>query len=72
MRFIITFATVTDALAVEAYAAENELGGEIIALPGSLKAGCGFAYQIVADGREKLVEQLSAGSLNFEAIVDWS
>ena len=32
MRFIITFATVTDALAVEAYAAENELGGEIIAL----------------------------------------
>ncbi|HHX36572.1 MAG TPA: DUF3343 domain-containing protein [Clostridiaceae bacterium] len=68
MIFIITFATVTDALAVEAYAAATGLGGEIIALPGYLKAGCGFAYEIDATNKEELATCLAEARLPYETI----
>lgn len=70
--FLITFSTVTDALAAEAYAAEQGLGGEIISLPASLEAGCGFAYRVEAEDMGALERCLRDGEVIFEKILPWN
>ena len=65
---VISFATTTQALAVEAAAAEDHISGRIIPLPQQISAGCGLAWKGVAGCRETMIDWLNERGLDWEAM----
>lgn len=69
-RTVATFASSSDAMAVEAAAREQGLPGRMIPVPSEISAGCGLAWCVPAEQREQLVRALEAGGLAYEGLHD--
>ena len=67
-KAVVTFATTSDALAMEAAAREHGIPGRIIPVPSEIDAGCGLAWAADAAARPVLEEALAAFSLACESI----
>ena len=65
LKLIVTFHTTADAIAVEKACKEREIPGRMIPGPRELSAGCGLAWCMAPEGREKMEGLLS--SLNLES-----
>ena len=54
LKLIVTFHTTADAIAVEKACKEQEIPGRMIPVPRELSAGCGLAWCMAPEGREKM------------------
>lgn len=67
LKFIITFHTTAEAIAMEKACKEEGLAGRLIPVPRQISAGCGLAWSMPADqGKEGLLFIEKRG-LHFEA-----
>jgi len=63
---ILTFATTTQAMAVEKFCARNELPGRLIPVPREITAGCGLSWKARPEEQALLLETLSEAGLKWE------
>ena len=68
LKTVITFATTSDALAMEAAAREHSIPGRVIPVPSEIDAGCGLAWCADAAEEDALVNGLDTCSLAYEGI----
>lgn len=66
---ILTFRTTTDAMAMEAQCAEQNIPGRLIPIPREITAGCGLAWRIAPEQYEQNEDALFALHIPFEQIV---
>lgn len=67
-KAVVTFASTSDAMAVEAAASETGLPGRMIPIPSEVSAGCGLAWCVPAEERGALLDALESGGLAYEAV----
>ena len=65
---VISFANVTEALAVENACKAAGLPGRIIPVPREITAGCGFAWKAAPEDRETLVAALDKAGLTYAGV----
>ncbi|MDO4272426.1 MAG: DUF3343 domain-containing protein [Eubacteriales bacterium] len=65
---VITFATTTDAMGMEATAAKSGFAGRLIPVPGELSAGCGMAWKSVNQTNEEAIGFLQEHQLSFDGV----
>ena len=63
---IITFATTTQAMAMEKFCADNGLPGRIIPVPREITAGCGLSWKAAPDDRETLEAALTEHGVKWQ------
>lgn len=68
---IVTFESVTDAMAMEEAVKEAGLNGELIPLPDELSAGCGYAWKHELTERESLEALMKEKALDHDKILEW-
>lgn len=66
---ILTFRTTTDAMAMEAQCAEQNIPGRLIPIPREITAGCGLAWRIAPEQYEQNRDAIAALHIPFEQIV---
>ena len=62
---VISFANVTEALAVERYCQAAGLPGRIIPIPREITAGCGLAWKAAPEDRDALSAALEREKLTY-------
>ena len=60
---ISTFATTTQAMAMEKFCAENGLPGRIIPVPREITAGCGLSWKAKPEEQLLLTEKLTEAGM---------
>lgn len=65
---VLTFASTTQAMAVEKYCREHQLPGRIIPLPKEISAGCGLAWKAEADQQEVLTQALTQAGIRWQEL----
>lgn len=68
---IVTFESVTDAMAMEEAVKEVGLKGELIPLPDELSAGCGYAWKHELTEREPLEALMKERALDYDKFLEW-
>lgn len=66
MKLLAVFATTSDVLLAEKIG--KSFGGEVVALPEELEAGCGMAYLIECESIEWLEEFFTMNNIRYEKI----
>lgn len=69
-RLIVTFHTVTDAMAFEAAGKETGLSGRLIPVPRAVTAGCGLAWSEPPERRSDIEQLISSRSLAYEKLTE--
>lgn len=62
---IITFATTTQAMAMEKFCAQNGLPGRLIPVPREITAGCGLSWKAQPEDKEILTSAFSEAGLKW-------
>ena len=62
---IITFATTTQAMAVESFCAREHLPGRLIPVPREITAGCGLSWKAQPEDKDRLVAALTKGGMKW-------
>ena len=62
---IITFATTTQAMAMEKFCTRQNLPGRLIPVPREITAGCGLSWKADPDDREMLLDAMTAAELKW-------
>ena len=62
---IITFATTTQAMAMEKFCARQNLPGRLIPVPREITAGCGLSWKALPEEQDVLVEALAAAGMKW-------
>ena len=65
---VISFANVTEALAVENACKAAGLPGRIIPVPREITAGCGLGWKAAPEDRETLVDALDKAGLTYAGV----
>ena len=63
---IITFATTTQAMAMEKFCLQQGLPGRLIPVPREITAGCGLSWKAAPEDREPLIAALQAAEMKWE------
>ena len=66
---IITFATTTQAMAMEKFCMENGLPGRIIPVPREITAGCGLSWKAKPEEQQLLAEKLTEAGMVWQQMV---
>ena len=69
-KAVVTFATTSDALAMEEAAREHGVPGRIIPVPSEIDAGCGLAWAADAADAEALENALERLALAYEGLFE--
>ena len=69
-KVVVTFATTSDAMAMEAAARQQGSPGRIIPVPSEIDAGCGLAWCVEAADRDLLVNALASCMLAYENMTE--
>ena len=67
LTLIITFATTTQAMAMEKFCAEQGLPGRLIPVPRQITAGCGLSWKAQPQDKNGLIRALTAAGMQWEA-----
>lgn len=67
-KVIVTFSSLSDALAVEDSAKEHGFEGRIIPVPSELDAGCGFAWAADEEKHAEIERSLETYGLDHEGV----
>ena len=62
---IITFATTTQAMAMERFCAREKLPGRLIPVPREITAGCGLSWKAAPEDRDLLVRALTESDMKW-------
>ena len=62
---IITFATTTQAMAMEAFCAAEGLPGRLIPVPREITAGCGLSWKAGPEDKERLLAALGEAGMKW-------
>ena len=62
---IITFATTTQAMAMESFCARENLPGRLIPVPREITAGCGLSWKAKPEEQELLITALSRAGMKW-------
>ena len=62
---IITFATTTQAMAMEKFCVQQNLPGRLIPVPREITAGCGLSWKARPEDKEQLITALTAANLKW-------
>ena len=62
---IITFATTTQAMAMEKSCVQQNLPGRLIPVPREITAGCGLSWKAQPEDKEQLITALTAANLKW-------
>ena len=62
---IITFATTTQAMAMEKFCIQQNLPGRLIPVPREITAGCGLAWKALPEEKDRLMTALTAAGLQW-------
>ena len=65
---LLTFHTTTDAMAAEAYCAENRLPGRLIPVPAIISAGCGMCWSTSAEALADVTDAAKAAGIATDGI----
>ena len=63
---IITFATTTQAMAMEKFCSQQNLPGRLIPVPREITAGCGLSWKAAPEDQEGLVAALTEAGMKWE------
>ena len=63
---IITFATTTQAMAMESFCARENLPGRLIPVPREITAGCGLSWKALPEEKEQLISALEQAGMKWE------
>ena len=63
---IITFATTTQAMAMEKFCLERNLPGRLIPVPREITAGCGLSWKAKPEEKETLLSALTDAGMKWE------
>lgn len=69
-RVIITFATTTDAMAMESYCVSHGVPGRLIPVPSAISAGCGMCWSAPYARRECVMRAIGDVKLCCEGIYE--
>lgn len=70
LKPVITFATTSDAMAMEAEARAHGIPGRIIPVPSEIDAGCGLAWCAEADEKDALLKGMEEHAIAYEGVFD--
>lgn len=70
VRLIITFRTVTDAMAFEAAGKEAGLDGRLIPVPRTVTAGCGLAWKEAPERRADMEQLILERKLAYDKMTE--
>lgn len=62
---IITFATTTQAMAMESFCARENLPGRLIPVPREITAGCGLSWKAQPEARDMLLEAMTRAGMKW-------
>ena len=62
---IITFATTTQAMAMEKFCTQQNLPGRLIPVPREITAGCGLSWKALPEQKDILLNAMTAGNLKW-------
>ena len=68
-KFIITFPSTTQAMAMETYCQSNNVPGRLIPVPTQISAGCGLCWCAEPDDEGSCRAALSEGKIEYEDCV---
>ena len=63
---IITFATTTQAMAMEAFCHAQGLPGRLIPVPREITAGCGLSWKALPEEKEQLLAALTEAEMKWD------
>ena len=66
LSLILTFATTTQAMAVEAFCHRQGLPGRLIPVPREITAGCGLSWKALPEEKDILLEALGREGLAWQ------
>ena len=67
-KAVVTFATMSDAMAMEAAAREHGIPGRVIPVPSEIDAGCGLSWCADETDRDALADSLRRWNLAHEGV----
>ena len=70
LKFVITFKTTTEAMAMESMCKEQKLNGRIIPVPKSITASCGLAWCAMLDSRQILITEMTKRGIEAEGLYE--
>ena len=62
---VITFATTTQAMAMETFCAKQGLPGRLIPVPREITAGCGLSWKAQPQDKDVLLEAMAAAEMKW-------
>ncbi len=62
---IITFATTTQAMAMEKFCAQQGLPGRLIPVPREITAGCGLSWKAQPEDKDRLITALKDAGMKW-------
>ena len=62
---IITFATTTQAMAMEKFCTRQNLPGRLIPVPREITAGCGLSWKAQPEDKDTLLNAMTAANLKW-------
>ena len=62
---IITFATTTQAMAMERFCLQQNLPGRLIPVPREITAGCGLSWKAQPEEKERLIAALAEAGMKW-------
>lgn len=62
---IITFATTTQAMAMEKFCSQQNLPGRLIPVPREITAGCGLSWKAQPQDKETLLSALASAGMKW-------
>ena len=69
-KVVVTFATTSDAMAMEAAAREHGIPGRVIPVPSEIDAGCGLSWSADAAQRQTLESALAQFTIAHEGLFE--
>ena len=69
-RVIITFATTTDAMAMESYCMAHDIPGRLIPVPSAISAGCGMCWSAPYTQKECVTRAIEDAALCCEGVYE--
>ncbi|ACV23550.1 Protein of uncharacterised function (DUF3343) [Slackia heliotrinireducens] len=71
-KAVVTFATTSDAMAMEAAARTHGIPGRLIPVPSEIDAGCGLSWSAEASEREELLAAIAQHNIAHQGIYEVS
>lgn len=68
--FLVAFHTTTEALALEEAAHTSGVPGRLIPIPTQITAGCGLAWRMAVEEKEKMIALLRDRGLSYENVYE--